>query len=366
MKNTILPHVDRWEYGSEFHWPAFSPVKYPTKHPWESACIFYCAGRDAFQSIITHGSQKRGWKRLWIPSYFCQEVASTIATTQIDVRIYPDGPKDDAIHALRELKFKKGDALILVNYFGLRSKPDLSELIDNRLEIIEDHTHDPWSKWATESEANFCVASLRKTLPVPDGGIVWSPRGHTLPPQPPAALNRKIAIYEKMEGMLLKALYLQGHMIEKNTYRKLARSSEDNIAKGSISKMSNTTNELLFIYPIQQWRDKRLTNYIQLANSISAVPWVQVLKPKTNDVCPFSVILIFDKKTQRDYIQHRLIEERIYPSILWPLEKTIFSEIPDAHRELSNRMLSIHCDMRYAPKDLTRVANTIQRVGEEF
>jgi hypothetical protein len=70
-----------------------------------------------------------------------------------------------------------------MNYFGLRTPPDLE--LPEGVEVLEDHSHDPVSAWAEQSSADFCLASLRKTLPINDGGALWSPVGHRLPPAPP-------------------------------------------------------------------------------------------------------------------------------------------------------------------------------------
>jgi hypothetical protein len=40
--------------------------------------------------------------------------------------------------------------------------------------LVEDHSHDPFSPWAVGSSADYAFCSLRKTLPVPDGGLLWS------------------------------------------------------------------------------------------------------------------------------------------------------------------------------------------------
>ena len=38
--------------------------------------------------------------------------------------------------------------------------------------LIEDHIHDPLSDWSQSSNADYAVASLRKTLPVPIGAML--------------------------------------------------------------------------------------------------------------------------------------------------------------------------------------------------
>ena len=63
-----------------------------------------------------------------------------------------------------------------VNYFGVReAEPWQAWRERTECILVEDHAHDPASAWATTSTADYAFSSLRKTLPVPDGAILWSP-----------------------------------------------------------------------------------------------------------------------------------------------------------------------------------------------
>ena len=65
----------------------------------------------------------------------------------------------------------RGDAVLAVNFFGAGTGTGWA---DQRAAadwlLVEDHSHDPFSPWAVGSNADFAFSSLRKTLPVPDGG----------------------------------------------------------------------------------------------------------------------------------------------------------------------------------------------------
>jgi len=77
-----MPGINRWEQGSEFHWPsALSPAA--ASISWPEAASFWGSGRDAFRALLLHGQQTRGWRRLWIPAYFCQEVAKVLQSTGV-------------------------------------------------------------------------------------------------------------------------------------------------------------------------------------------------------------------------------------------------------------------------------------------
>ena len=111
------------------------------------------------------GVRERGWHRCFIPTYFCQEVTATIAETGVEVAAYEDSPLNAAPESVAVIA-GSGDLVLLVNYFGLRDVRAYDSVRACGADILEDHTHDPWSSWARSSKAEYCLASLRKTLTV--------------------------------------------------------------------------------------------------------------------------------------------------------------------------------------------------------
>ena len=77
------------EFGSDYHQLDDFPrvVDTPSKGKWNSRNL-YADGRQAINALIDF----RGWKRIWIPTYFCQEVVESIRKTGIEVVYYDDYP----------------------------------------------------------------------------------------------------------------------------------------------------------------------------------------------------------------------------------------------------------------------------------
>lgn len=356
----------RWEYGSEFHWLSFQNISVDLA-PWSNRGSFWGSGRDALRALISYGRTARKWRRLWVPSYFCQDVMLALLNTGIKLVVYPDGPVDP-INCIDEIDTQPGDVVLLVNFFGLGKKEIKFRNKACGIEIIEDHTHDPWSAWAWNSDADWCLVSLRKTLPLPGGGVIWSPVGHELLSDEVVTPERCTASLKKMAAMVLKRLFLEDKPISKNSFRDLEVDGEQNIAAGAISRMPEWTMALLSCFPTTIWRNQRLLNYITFTEKLSHNKLFKLLQHEKqgNDYCPFSVILVFEDMKPRDHIRQFLINNRIYPPILWPLEKPILDSVPYEHQMWSRRMLSIHCDMRYDHKDITRVASLINKACKEY
>lgn len=355
----------RWEFGSEFHWMP-STGRSSEAMPWSGGANLYGSGRDALRALLAWGRAMHGPRQLWIPSYYCQDVVASLLIAGVDGAVYRDGPTEVAGEAAVEAS--SGDVVLRVNYFGLRGVPPVgASAMKDGVEIIEDHTHDPWSEWAWQSEADWCIASLRKTLPIPDGGVLWSPRGHMLPPSAPVTPERVGASAEKLTAMVLKNFYLSGRTVAKESFRRLAVAGESRIALGDVSGMTLWTKNLLSTLPINAWRKTRTTNHRVVTDAFERLDWLSVLpREPGREVCPFSAVLVFKSEALCGFVRRRLIEAQVYPAILWPLNEPILDGVPEDHRGLSRRSLSIACDMRYNEPEMVRVASLIRRSGEEF
>lgn len=355
---------EKWEHGSDFHWNS-SWKRSRISSPWDKGGSWYSTGRDTLKALINFGRELYGWKRIWIPSYFCQKVVRSLLSGGIDLVTYPYSPlnfSDDSF----QFNTEPGDVLLLVNIFGLQGKPRVSDSQKNDLYIIEDHTHDPWSEWARESNADYCIASLRKVLPVPDGSILWSPLEKRTPQEAEVTDAIENASSLKFKAMVLKDLFLKGYPVQKDVYLNLFRTGEAIMATGEISGLQGWVKNILGSFPTKEWRIQRLDNFRTLSSMLKGISWLDVLQPNPNhNSCPFSVILVCDSQARRDSLQKHLIEHNVYPAILWPLNDLAVQGVPEEDLSLSNRILSIHSDMRYGKDDMERVSVIIRDFVED-
>ena len=344
------------EFGSDFHKcdEAFRDGK---NHLRILGCARYFAcGRYAIDAII----QKEGWKRIWMPAYFCYEIIEHIKGTGIEVVLYDDYPlnaNDGEI--VRSLPFLDGDVLFRTDYFGIRNWRS-NEGID--VPVIEDHTHGLLTAWAVRSDADWCVASLRKSLPVAVGGILWSPRGHQLPEPMFASESCEMMAAERYEAMAQKKAYLN-HSYgtededsrEKDVFRAKYIESEESIDTLSLCGIDRESAEIVQNMDIQAWTDIKYRNWKTA---------VSLLKHNFDvlggEVCgvwqPFSIVLLMKSPEERECLRKYLVGHRIYPAILWRMpEDGEFSEAKD----FSDRMLSIHCDARYGQSEIGEMCNLI-------
>jgi hypothetical protein len=352
-------HTKHWEYGSDFHW--LTNIYGDSTNALPSDMRLFSSGRGALKSLLNYGIRQCGWNRIIVPTYYCEDVTESIIETGMELSYYHDSP---VLHApdLSIRDFRKGDVILLVNYFGLREKIDIKYLKEVGVAIIEDHSHDPWSAWAKTSEADYCIASLRKTLPIPDGGMLWSPLGHKLPENPKRRSQDSNAAHEKICGMLLKSMYLEGQGIDKKYFFELIKNGESSIGLGMPAAPSPVLEVFLNTFPISKWDSLRQENYQLFCTSIADVEGIcfNTLKPANSNQIPFNIALVFSHKKLRDAVRESLIKRRVYSVILWEISKHNWSKGFIQEREFSERILAIPCDGRYKHEDVLRVSDILK------
>ena len=346
---------ERWEVGSEFHLMEFDRLGDPAL---PSEAMLFGSGRDAIRELIRFGAAELNWKRFWIPSYFCQQVVEQLQTPSIQLRTYPANPLDDCSDPVSIPSDEPGGVLSM-SYFGLHSRCRPVVTDRSKVAVVEDHSHDPWSTLALRSEADYCLASLRKTVPIPDGGLLWSPEENRPMPKPVAPTRDRInASMQKLAGMVLKAIYLNGGPVEKDEFRKHLVAGEQALAEGEISGMPAHTMTLLNEFPALEWRECRRRNFETFASKF-ANDDVRVLRPDPG-ATPLSIVLMTSNHALRHALRLELISRRVYPAILWQLEEPTLGPVDAEALDVSRRMLSIHCDGRYGEEDMTRLANVVK------
>lgn len=343
------------EFGSDFHYiPAICGAG-KTLYDFHPQTNLYADGRQA----LIHLYQSQGWNLLWMPEYFCYDVVESLKQAGLNLRFYADYPgyggDSKTLEAIRRRGlFKPKDAILRVNFFGTRSYRSPENL--PVAAVVEDHTHDLIGGWAMNSHADWCIASLRKTLPIPEGGILWSPIGLKLPDAPTKSEENERIASVRWEAMKLKARYLAGVKVEKAAFRAGYVDTEPFFDTAPVCALDECSWEYLHSFDIQDWYKKKRDNW-EILSGIRK-EGLKVLGFENYGCYPFSLVLVFDSQTDRDRVRKALIEHQIYPAILWnipaPTEGEIF--------EFSRGMLSIHCDARYSREDILTMKSIIESV----
>ncbi|MGH2559893.1 MAG: DegT/DnrJ/EryC1/StrS aminotransferase family protein [Thermomicrobiales bacterium] len=349
----------RWEVGSGFEWrddtcdDPNAATLLPPGH------VLFSSGSGALLALVRHHGGRSARPVLHLPSFFCMKVAARLRAA-FDLAWYQDEPAAPQPH-FDSLRPAPGDWVLAVNLFGIRTGKAWTEWLAGRDEIIlvEDHTHDPFSPWAGRSATHYALASLRKTLPLPDGALLWSPRQLPVPApsSPPPA-----AAHDHLAAMVLKGAYLRGAGVARDEYRALYLRADHALATATDSTASDFTRNVLGRLPVSRFRQQRASNVRHLVQLLSGQPiagWEPLFTTWPDETVPFNGVLRCRSTSVRDRLRQYLIERDVFCPIHW--EQTtgeVVSDDPLA-RDLSQRVLTVPVDQRYGRADVARIVEII-------
>ena len=334
------------EFGSDFHYLPIQESRSRTIKDFFPDALHYACGRHPIIDLY----KKNNWKRLWVPEYFCYDVLSSLEQNGVNWQSYRDYPLANESEIVRSLPFEEGDALLRMNYFGLRSRRSNHGI---PVPVVEDHTHDLIGDWAINSDADWCIASLRKTLPLAEGGMLWSPKGLKLQEPPQIVSENTDLASSRWEAMRKKTLYLNDKIEDKSEFRSVFLSTEEQFDVMSVSSIDKETLDYLSRFDVEQWYGRKKNNREVLVESFSNISIV--LEPEGPVCNPFSLTLLFDSESARNDFRKYLINSCVYPAILWNVPENASPEVND----FSKRMLSVHCDGRYNSNDMMQLRDII-------
>lgn len=354
MKENRAP--ERWESGSQMDWRSgflvgCSPndaVSLPAGHQ------LFATGTGVFLALgrLLRQAKKRR-PRLHVPSFFCMDVVGRLNET-FEISWYQDLPTD------KEARFETlhpddGDIVLAANLFGRRDGAAWREWMDqhDRVMLLEDHSHDPFSPWATTSQAHYTMASLRKTLPLPDGAFISSPKGLELPrPHPSSSPAASV----KLTGMMLKHAYLEGASFAKDVYRRMEVESEDAFARDTGYAVSPFTSGVLDLLRVSNYRDRRVANFDAfkiLNEKRKSLHWQLLFDSLPDGAAPFGIVLLCQNRQIRDALRHHLVEQNVFTAIHWfQAPEGDISSGDDLAIDIASRILTVPCDQRYNTIDM--------------
>lgn len=341
----------RWEMGSEFH-----------SHPVESQPLDAALGVTGFQGeLYSTGRAALGFlvaryreARWWIPAYACPDVVEFLAG-QVRTRRYQDYP-DELSSQLHGIEPAPGDVVLAQDTFGLGGPACWRRWKAEHpaTPLIEDLTHNCTQERYLASPADHVFASLRKSLPVADGGILFAKEGGLrLVDGLPAA-----GAHLKLEAMVLKAAYLGGAEVSKHAYRQLQLNGEAQLSQAGTGACLTHTHQMLHALPLgtlrERWRANRERFVASLGTEVSER--AHVLQPRHGqEPGIFHVVMRFEGHSLREKVRNHLIANDVFPAVHW------VGQSKSDHRAqvLSDTLLTLPTDFRYGPADIDRLLELV-------
>lgn len=273
---------------------------------WDALCLR--SGRDALKAIAREFHSTK----VYIPALACDSMVLPFKMYGHKV-VYYKLNKDYSIDT-KYLNSIIGDGLFLyMDYFGNQSiKDEELETLreEHKLVFIEDKTHNMiWNKKGF-FEPEFIMASLRKWINVPDGGLLWCDR---------ELHNKDFAEDLSFSETRLKAQCMRndffhtGDQAVKTEYRKIFSTVSDIMDNDKMpSRMSAYSYDISKNTDWQSIREIRRRNAEVLIATLDG-SGVKFIQNKTGNSDLYVPFLIED----RDKIQRNLSLKGVFNTIIW-------------------------------------------------
>ncbi len=310
--------------------------------------IFY-TGRHAIKQLLTKLLEENTIRHIWLPDYYCQHVTSWLKVNFNNIKTYAIDPFNVNEPVDIESFTSNEDIVMLNNFWGVYEYqiPNTKK----RAIYIEDHSHGWLSKPCINSNADFCFASLRKTLPIPLGGILWKPNGEKISFRIKSSTDESfIKIWDKINhAMTLKHEYISKPKENNKNYLTIIGETEQFLhTQYKIIQVHKLHYDFIAKYLYKDYNSIKKENFNTIINKIAKNSKFKIIQ--NSEHITFGLELIFKNRVSFVSLKSHLIKNNIFPSELWPgnnLEKEY------------KYLLNIHIDYRYNIKTMEYIAHKI-------
>ena len=318
---------------------------------------FAASGREALSALL----RAAGRPRVVLGAYLCDSLLQ--ATVGFSATLVPVDallrPRPDALTAAWA-QAPEQTTVVAVPIFATPWAREHREAVVAAQEagvlVIEDRTHTLWDR-DREPLAETWIASLRKWMPVPDGGAFGGPgsEGATLAPVGRAFVE------ERLLAQTRKHDWLQTGDFAKSEFLEPLGSLEADLGRPRTPReASPEALALLGAADIEALSAARRNNYAVLRARLEAAD-LSVARPLEPPLAAGAVPLGLPiRSDRRDALRRHLITERIYCPVHWPLPTEVTAEAFPTARRLESELLTLVIDQRYHAGDMERIAHAIE------
>ena len=316
---------------------------------------YFNTGRSAIEALLVY-LKKEGKKHVWLPSYDCDSVLGAAKRSGVEVHYYRI---DRELHIVTDdLGALSPDAVLyVVNLFGKSERKEtlyeIMALKEKGITVIEDLTLALFSEGEGVGYGDYIIGSVRKWLPIPDGGFVASQC--ELPEFKKEQPGYDYTLYY-LTAQFMKYEYMNDTTLDKQQFLSLSNKGMASLFSDySIREMSQVSERLLNNTDFTKVRKSRAENYRYLYHNLQDIEEIKVMIAPSEVSIPLGMIVSTE---ERDNLFQHLVKKGIYCNIHWrPNESTMLFEDSDY---LSKHCLTIPCDQRYGKTEMDYIAQTIK------
>ena len=286
-------------------------------------------GRNCLEYIL----RSRGYKKVYLPFYICSVVLEPFEKLGVQYVFYH---VDERLELKDNLSVKAGEALLYVNYFGLKQRyvEHLARLYGTSL--IIDNTQAFYAKPVTGIDTFY---SCRKFFGVPDGAYLYTEK--TL-----GVELEQDESYDRMSHLLRRID--QGAESGYDDFRK----NDDRLSGQSVLRMSRLTHRLMRGIDYEGVACRRRANYRLLEKELGESN--NIVLDLEDDAVP----MIYPYLASIKGVRERLIAEKVFVACYWP---DVLDWVDGSSLEycLASQMLPLPIDQRYGKETMNGVVKEL-------
>ena len=298
--------------------------------------------------------------KILLPEFICESVIKCFHRENI--LFYKI--KKNFIIDMEDLKNKINRSVSVIffaHYFGSCQpeciRKELREIAYKRkILLVEDATQSLFS--LRNITGDFLVASVRKWLPVPMGGLICSEK-YTFSDLSALKKNQD---NERACGMILKDMFLRGKLESNTIYRKIFSECESKLdEQKEVYRISDFAKYIISCNDIKSIVSRRKMNYKALSEGLQKQNIMAAVSLSV-DECPLAFTL---RVPDRDKFRKYLMEHRIYCAVHWPFDG-ICGEEREQARKNGDELISLPIDQRYGIEHMEYLIKIIKRYKGEL
>ena len=308
---------------------------------------YYASGRTALYQILR--SLGPHHTKVWMPDWLCHTMVEAAERAKTEVVFYElNNDFKATLEALDKSGYRDGEAVLMVNYFGLQDLNPTSRAIKDQYPqsiVIEDDVQAYWRFAEQENPyADYRFMSMRKAFAIPDGGLVKTSR-----PMPDVTGHNTFAPLKVKAGVMKQHRGQDG--IKDEDYLALFRQGDDLISENYDSRMSDDSKRLFAGTDFEQAKRQRRANAKVILEGLKSLGINPLIEVPAGAVPLFIPIYL----ENRDEVRRRMFQRQVFCPVHWPLEGMDVKK----GKEMAEHELSLIIDQRYAEKDMKLVLSLL-------
>ena len=309
---------------------------------------YYASGRTALYQILRSlGPQHT---RVWMPDWLCHTMVEAAERAKTEVVFYElNSDYKATLEALDKSGFRDGEAVLMVNYFGLQDLKPTAKAIKEQYPqsiVIEDDVQAYWCFAEQENPyADFRFTSMRKAFAIPDGGLVKTSRL-----MPDAMATNTFAPLKVKAGVM--KLHRGQDGIKDEDYLALFRQGDELISENYEGRMSDDSKRLFAGTDFEQAKRQRRANtevILEGLKSLGIKPLIEV----PADAVPLFIPIYLEN---RDEVRRRMFQHEVFCPVHWPLEGLVVKN----GKDMAEHELSLIVDQRYGKKEMNLILSLVR------